>query len=252
MPAPTALRIRARVPDRPGTRADKRVLTDACDSADVGVDLWLRYPGQCVSGPHPRLFVIVATQAPRAVIVRRGPAAWAQLILWETDRDHFVEGAWLRGRIYAEKCDLSPDGQLFLYAAFQGSRAQSAVTDSYTALSRPPWLHALALWPMGTTYGGGGRFVGDRRVILRGAGAALLEHTVQRIEIVDGTAELHRSSAEVEGAQWSGRDHANRLIFARDGRIFARSGLRDVELADLTAGRPDPRPAPEWAKQAVR
>ncbi len=202
--------------------------------------------------PPPRLFVIAAKRSPRAVVVRRGPASWTQLTLWETDRDHFTGGAWFRGRIYAEKCDLSPDGQLFLYSAFQGSRALSRVTDSYTALSRPPWLYALALWPMGTTYGGGGRFVGNRRVTLRGAGACLPEHAAQEIEVVAGTAELHQSSEEVEGAQWSGRDHGNRLVFTREGRIFARTGLRDVELADLTAGRPDPQPAPDWAKQPVR
>lgn len=198
--------------------------------------------------PPPRLFVIMAARARVAVVVRRGPSSWAQLTLWETDTDRFTPGAWLRGRLFAEKCDLSPDGRLFVYAAYQGSRLSGSTTDSYTAVSRPPWLHALALWPMGTTYGGGGRFVDDRRLVLRGHVPPHPEHPLRSLEVVAGQADRHASTGEVEGADWSGRDQSNRLVFAREGRIFARSGLDDRELADFTQHEPDPQPAPEWAK----
>src|SRR5262249_32290941 len=134
--------------------------------------------------PAPRLFVIMARVAHVAVVVRRGPAAWARLSLWNTDRDDFIPGAWFRGRIYENKCDLSPDGELFVYAAFQGRRAGTTYTKSWTAVSRPPWLHALVLWPMGTTYGGGGRFIDHRRLVLRGAGKAHPDHPLRGIEIV--------------------------------------------------------------------
>lgn len=183
----------------------------------------------------------------RAVVIRRGPAAWAQVSLWDTDRDELAHGAWLRGRIYEEKCDLSPDGQLLVYAAFQGKRLGSSYTQSWTAVSRPPWLHALTLWPMGTTYGGGGRFVDNRRLVLRGASGVHPDHPLQGLEVVPGKAEYQRSSREVEGAQWSGRDQRGRLVFASDGRLFGRNGSRDVELADFTPLLPDSRPAPEWA-----
>jgi hypothetical protein len=201
--------------------------------------------------PPPRLFVIMAKLAPVAVVVRRGPASWAQLTLWDTRTDAFTPGAWFAGRIFAEKCDLSPDGALLVYAAYQGRRASTSYTDSWTAISRPPWLHALTLWPMGTTYGGGGRFVGDRRVVLRGAGAPHPAHPLRGIEVVPGEAEHQRSSEEVEGAEWSGRDQAHRLVFAARGRIFARSGGLDVELADFTTHVPDPQPAPEWATRPL-
>jgi hypothetical protein len=197
--------------------------------------------------PPPRLFVILAQNAPAAVVLRRGPAAWVQLVSWDTRRDAFTHGAWFRGRIYERKCDLSPDGQLFVYAAFKGNRLRTAFTDSWTAVSRPPWLHALALWPMGTTYGGGGRFVGDRRLVLRGARATHPEQPCEGLEIVDGEAPLQRSTDEVEGADWSGRAQRNRLVYASKGRLFARTGGRDIELADLTTQQPDPEPAPEWA-----
>jgi hypothetical protein len=201
--------------------------------------------------PAPRLFVVFAAEAPVGVVIRRGPSSWTQLVLWRTDRDTFEEGAWLRGRIYAEKCDLSPDGELFVYAAFQGGRLRTKTTDSYTAVSRPPWLHALALWPMGTTYGGGGRFVGKRRLALRGAGQALEDHPADGLEIASERAERHRSTEEVEGAEWSGRDGRNRLVYAKDGKLLARSGLGDVELADFNGRVPEPREAPAWAKAPI-
>ncbi len=201
--------------------------------------------------PAPRLFVIFARDAPVAVVVRRGPAAWTQLTSWRTDSDVFTAGAWFRGRIYEEKCDLSPDGVLFVYAAFQGRRLGTGYTQSWTAVSRAPWLHALTLWPMGTTYGGGGRFVENRRLVLRGAGKVHPEHPLHGIEVVSGEAEVHRSTAEVEGAEWSGRDHRDRLVFASNGRIVARQRGLDVELADFTAQRPDPQAPPEWATRPL-
>jgi hypothetical protein len=199
--------------------------------------------------PPPRLFVIVAAEAERAVVIRRGPASWSQIVLWDTARDVLTPGAWFHGRIYADKCDLSPDGELFVYAAFKGRMLASEYTQSWTAVSRPPWLHALALWPMGTTYGGGGRFVGRRTLILRGAGATHPDHPSTGLEIANGNAELHRSTGEVEGAEWSGRDARKRLIFTRHGCIFARSGGIDLLVSDeRTRGAPNPEPPPEWAK----
>ncbi len=199
----------------------------------------------------PRLFVIMARDRPVAVVMRRGPSSWAQLTLWNTASDEFTPGAWFRGRIYEEKCDLSPDGQLFVYAAFQGRRLGTSYTDSWTAVSRPPYLHALVLWPMGTTYGGGGRFVDNRRLVLRGVGKVHPEHPLHGIEVAPGEAEYQRSTGEVEGAEWSGRDHGNRLVFASGGRIFARSGGLDLELADFRAQHPEPQPPPDWATRPL-
>jgi hypothetical protein len=192
--------------------------------------------------------VILARDAHVGVVVRRGPSPWCQLTLWDTERDVFTEGSWFHGRIFAERCDLSPDGRLFVYSAYQGGRSRSSYTDCWTAVSRPPWLHALALWPIGTTYGGGGRFAGPRRLILRGAGDAHREHPARGLEIVPGVAECHRTTGEVPGAGWTGRDHANRLVYAKDGCLFARSGLADARLADFRSQSPRAEVPPEWAK----
>lgn len=186
--------------------------------------------------------------------MKRGPARWTQLVLWDTKTDVFTEGAWLRGRIYEAKCDVSPDGQLFVYAALQGNGSETSYSHAYTAVSRPPWLHALALWPVGTTYGGGGRFLDDRRLALRGGcvWTAHPDHPATGLEILQQPTECHRSTGEVPDAEWSGRDQDDRLVYARSGRIIARTAGKEVELASFAPHRPDPRPPPAWATRPLR
>jgi hypothetical protein len=199
-----------------------------------------------------RLFVIPARDAPVAAVLRRGPSAWYQVIRWDTHRDEFTDGAWFKGRIYEPKCDLSPDGELLVYFCHAG-RSRPALTDSWTAVSRLPWLSALALWPSGTTYGGGGRFVDNRRLILRNGkyDRPHPERSPDGLELVGGKAELHASAGAVEGAEWSGFDQGRSLIFARAGRLFRRVGGLDREIMDLNGRVPAPVPAPEWATRPM-
>ncbi len=205
--------------------------------------------------PACHLFVIPARDAPFAVILRRGPSKWCHIIRWQTERDTFEPGAWFRGRIYEERCDLSPDGNLFVYFC-HGGAFREGYTDSWTAVSRAPWLYALALWPWGTTYGGGGGFLDNRRLILH-VGMAVEthpDHPADGLEIVEGQREYHVSSHEVEGAEWSGRDHLGYLVYCRGGKLFRRGkqqeGL-DHEIADFNLLRPSPQPAPDWARQPL-
>ena len=50
--------------------------------------------------PVPRLYVLLARAAPRALIFRRGPSKLVQLVYWRTDSDAFFFGQWFKGRIY--------------------------------------------------------------------------------------------------------------------------------------------------------
>ena len=97
--------------------------------------------------PPCRLFVIHAREQPVALILRRGPARWYHLISWRTDTDTFEHGAWFRGRIYEDRCDLSPDGELFLYFALQGGELFriSAALAVATALGAVSLVVVLAL-----------------------------------------------------------------------------------------------------------
>jgi hypothetical protein len=92
--------------------------------------------------------------------------------LWDTKHDKFESGQWFHGRIYPEKCDVSPDGKLLIYfaAKFGADPHNQGYHDSWTAVSRPPYLTALALWPIGGTWGGNGVFVDNQTVMIGWAG----------------------------------------------------------------------------------
>jgi len=114
------------------------------------------------STPRTSLFVIPALKAPVAAIFRRGPSRQVRLIKWNLKDDSFERGQWFKGRIYERRCDLSPDGELLVYFAAK----QRPPHGTWTAISRPPYLTALAFWPKGDTWGGGGYFKTDRKVLL--------------------------------------------------------------------------------------
>jgi hypothetical protein len=121
-------------------------------------------------GPVPaRLFMIFARKAPTAVVFRRGPSKWVQLIKWDTVTDTFEPGQWFHGRIYERRADLSPNGLLLVYFAqkIEGRTLKdSEYTYAWTAVSRPPYLTALALWPKGDCWHGGGLFKNDKTIVL--------------------------------------------------------------------------------------
>lgn len=112
--------------------------------------------------PQNRLYCILARKAPLAVVFRRGPSKRVQLVLWQTDTDQFHEGQWLKGRIYERRCDLSPDGKRLIYFAADYKQPYF----SWTAVSKPPFLTALALWPKGDGWGGGGLFENENTILL--------------------------------------------------------------------------------------
>lgn len=101
--------------------------------------------------PVVRLHLFFATQNDRAVILRQGPSRHFRMILWHRDNDAFEDGQWILNKVYVERCDLSPDGQHFLYFLVDG-RWSKETRGSYMALSRPPYWTALSLFPEGSTW----------------------------------------------------------------------------------------------------
>jgi hypothetical protein len=120
--------------------------------------------------PPPRLALLRAARRPIAVILRRGPSKWVEVLRWDFRTDSFERGHWFHGRIYGRRSDLSPDGELMVYFANQFNRdsvkPESAYTYAWTAVSRVPWLTALALWPKGDCWAGGGLFTDTRALWL--------------------------------------------------------------------------------------
>ena len=119
--------------------------------------------------PPCRLFPIFAREASRAVIFRRGPTDFTQLILWHTDSDKFEFGQWFKGRVYVRRADLSPDGTKFIYFVNKINKRNiedKGYTYAWTAVSKPPYYTALALWPKGDCWHGGGLFEDNNTVFL--------------------------------------------------------------------------------------
>jgi len=115
-----------------------------------------------------RLAVFLARRAPIGVVLRRGPSAWAHLVGWDRASDCFSPGQWFHGRVHGRRCDLSPDGRLFIYFACKHGPRRDAegIGECWTAISRPPYFTALALWTNLGAWYGGGVFKTDRDLLL--------------------------------------------------------------------------------------
>ncbi|MCW5822188.1 MAG: hypothetical protein KIT34_05255 [Cyanobacteria bacterium TGS_CYA1] len=111
----------------------------------------------------PRAYVLLARKTPVGVIIRRGPSKQAQLILWHTDTDKFEPGQWIKARVYEKFCDLSPSGRYIVYPASKYSRGEGP--QAWTAISRPPYFTALALW-VRFNQPGGGLFLNDSELLV--------------------------------------------------------------------------------------
>ena len=110
--------------------------------------------------PPPRLFGISATAADLVAVLRRGPSDWTHVGLWDVASPRFHSGSWLRATVYPQRCDVSPDGRYLCYFALNGG-AQWNAGDTYIAVSRLPWVTALAAWRTEGTYTRGAYFVDD-------------------------------------------------------------------------------------------
>ena len=161
-----------------------------------------------------RVYALLARASPRAVVFRRGPSKQVLLLGWNTANDEFEQGQWLKGRIYERRCDLSPDGRLLLY--FAASYREPYF--SWSAVSRPPYLTALALWPKGDAWGGGGHFENDTCIALN--------HLEHQLTLADGFRVPRHMTVQPLGHQSGcGEDHpvwSSRL--ERDGWTLVSSG----------------------------
>jgi hypothetical protein len=157
------------------------------------------------------MYALLARETPTAVVFRRGPSKQVLLLRWNTATDEFEEGQWLRGRIYERRCDLSPDGDLLIYFA----ASHKPPYGSWTAVSRPPSLTALALWPKGDCWGGGGHFVSR--------GHIALNHRDRETTLADGFSLPKRITVTPFGKHsgWGEDDPIWSLRLERDGWVHA-------------------------------
>ena len=79
-------------------------------------------------------------------VLARGPTNWCHVGRWDVGEKKYETGAWLGGRIFPRRSDLSPDGRFLCYFAHKPS-ATWEYGDAYVALSKLPWLAALHAFP---------------------------------------------------------------------------------------------------------
>jgi hypothetical protein len=231
------------------------------------------------------LKVLFAAEAQRAVILRRGPRAHFHLILWDIAADVFERGQWFRGVV--QLSDLSSDGTRLLYwaAQYHRSRSKPHAAESqlaapggvprrrrkapryvsepaapvpvspraqpfstWTAISKPPYFTALAVWPSTGTWTGGGYFGGDGAihvaefrpdpvmnagppdVPIRAVAARSELKRSARVGDVDrdphqSEVALALSAAGARCVHWVDLSARNGVTFAYDGRVFrSRAG----------------------------
>ena len=174
--------------------------------------------------------VLLARQANIGVILRRGPTQWWRVTLWNTKNDTFEGGQWFRGRIYPEKCDVSPNGKLFIYFAGQWRPRNVAkgYDRTWTAVSRPPYLTALTLWPEGSTWHGGGFFVDD---------------TTLRINSMQDPTPTHPDHPLGPLKQLDGKAYAI-LTTSSEDREWPRANPANIRLSCSVQSRHDPSRGP--------
>jgi hypothetical protein len=96
-----------------------------------------------VTVPVPsRIYCIPALEVPVVAVFRRGPTHWSHVGRWDLAGLTYESGAWLGGRIFPRRCDLSPDGRFLSYFAHKPS-ATWELGEAYVAVSKLPWLTAL-------------------------------------------------------------------------------------------------------------
>lgn len=140
-----------------------------------------------------RLFVFLAREAHVGVILQRGPSDWVQMIHWDTKNDVFTPGQWMKGHFWVRRSGISPDGQLLIYAVALPYKKihnpnhppNPEYGAGWTAVSKPPYFTALALWPHNVN---GGFFV-DNRTIYVTSWTTHPNHEPQGLKLVPNAIE---------------------------------------------------------------
>ena len=69
-----------------------------------------------------RIHAILAREADKAVVFRRGPSSKTAILEWDLKADKFKLGQWFYGSFYPYRCDISPDGRHLVYFAAKYGR----------------------------------------------------------------------------------------------------------------------------------
>ncbi len=165
----------------------------------------------------PRIYCIPAGQAPVVAVLRRGPRSWSHVGRWDLAENSYTSGAWLKGRIFPRRCDLSPDGRLLCYFAFKPNASWKLGT-AYVAISRLPWLVALHAFSTCGTWSRGFHFSDDRSSKCSGIEDPPIPYSLRLTSAVQFATERRRGWCEApdcppraDGDTWDQRRNVRLL-----------------------------------------
>lgn len=143
----------------------------------------------------PRIYCIPAADTPVAAVLMRGPSKWSHLGRWHLEDGSYEPGAWLGGRIFPRRSDLSPDGQYLCYFAHKPS-ATWDYGEAYIALSKLPWLTALHAFRTCGTWTRGYCFTEKKRIKNPNAEKLPIKYGLIPIQLVQFANERRRGWKE--------------------------------------------------------
>ena len=110
-----------------------------------------------------RIFFIKAQKVNKAIVFRRGPTDWIQMIVWDLNSDLFEFGQWINKKVPMRNCDVSPSGKYLIYLVDNFEHGNSR-----TVISKPPFWTALTAWEHGDPLfdSGGGLFAEEKTILL--------------------------------------------------------------------------------------
>lgn len=207
----------------------------------------------------PRIYCIPASEAPIVAVFRRGPTRWSHVGRWDVAQGTYEPGAWLNGRLFPRRSDLSPDGRYLCYVAHKPT-ATWDVGDVYVAISKLPWLTALRAFPTDGTWTRGFHFTADGRSDLNLDPPLPIPYGLQAIRAEQFATERRRGWVEAPdcpprdaGDHWDERRNV-RMRKGQPGGI----GWLGVERVDIvgrhvgTAQAVDGLQAHYWVEEGSR
>lgn len=188
-----------------------------------------------------RIFFILAREANKAVVFRRGPTKWTQMSVWNLNDDTLEFGQWSKIKLRPRRCDLSPSGKHLIYFDDQFEE------NSTTAISKPPFWNALCKWKReysGPNLGyGGGLFASETELHLNFDINDEFEGNLPSFLKVSELPDKHG-----DYSLWKG--HINPLLEIR----MKRDGWEEVEdkefIKQATSNKVIRKPSKTWSEIA--
>ena len=117
----------------------------------------------------PKIRGYIAEQKNKIVFLyrRSNKVTYLALLDYQGKKESIQIGSRFYGRIYPNRCDISPDGRYFLYFAMGKSQQQyNQKLYCWTGICNPPDIKAELLFAHNDTWGGGGRFLDEKTIFI--------------------------------------------------------------------------------------